>query len=48
MIPTPTDYRRLESQDGWILFFYGKHDVLAYVWDVDRSDECCWWQERWA
>lgn len=35
MLPTPSGCRRLASDDGWMLFFYGRTDVLGIVYDVD-------------
>lgn len=40
MIPTPTGHRRLATDDGWVLFFYGDNDVLGYVWDVNPYWSC--------
>lgn len=37
MIPSPTHHRRLATDDGWILYFWGGNDVLGFVYDVEQK-----------
>lgn len=35
-MPTPSAFRRMASDDGWVLFLYGRRDVLGIVFDVEQ------------